>query len=230
LIAEDVQVFDTSGLPVAMVVSGALVARVPAPIKCARMTTACCYCVSARASSCTPVKQTRHLLQSHPRSSRSHAAARELQHKAVYSISQMLISPFDCNRSVQVDMDIMDHARSGRPFVINCPDACRLCYTPRGDAADESQDGTILCYDKFCRMLLRGYTCTNKKCIAWVIVDGREDGIVIYSPATAASASLVRRFFHEVAVEKTPAKRLSTPGGGRLAGGHVRASSGRPCL
>lgn len=202
IIADDVEVFDTGGLPVAVVVSGSGCSRVPAPVKCSRKGTSCCYCDSARASSCTHIQQTRHLRQSNAaRARRLRAQPNDQQKQAVDSISQLPISAFDCNRSVQVDMDILDHARSGRPYVIDCPAVCRQCLTPRGDAEDESQEGTILCHNGFCRMLLMAYTCSNKDCNAWVTAEGREEGVVINSPATAASASVVRHFCHEVSVE-----------------------------
>jgi len=202
LIADDVEVFDTGGLPIAVVVSGFGLERVPAPIKCARKRTTCCYCDSARASSCTHIQQSRHLRQSDAgRTCRSGAEHKEQPKRAADSISQLPISVFDCNRSVQVDMDILDHARSGRPYVIDCPSVCRICSTPRGNAPDESQEGTILCHNAFCRMLLMAYTCSNKDCNAWVTAEGREESIIIYSPATAASVSVVRHFCHEVSVE-----------------------------
>lgn len=218
LIADDVEVFDTGGLPVAVVVSGVGIARVPAPIKCARKTTACCYCDSARASSCTHVQQTRHLRQSDVRSSGSDQSHR----RAFDSISQLPISPFDCNRSLQVDMAILDHARANRPYVIDCPAVCRRCSRPRGDAVDEPQEGTILCHNAFCRMMLMGYTCTNQECNAWVSAEGREKCVVISSPSTAASVSLVRHFCHEVAAEgDTFSKVFRT--WWRLACGRLRA-------
>lgn len=44
--SDDVQVFDTGGIPIAVVISGSGVYRVPAPVKCARKATSCCYCDS----------------------------------------------------------------------------------------------------------------------------------------------------------------------------------------
>jgi len=155
LIADDVEVFNTGGLPIGVVLSGSGLERVPAPIKCARKRTTRCYCDSARASSCTHIQQSRHYRQSDAgRTCRSGAEHKEQPKRAADSISQLTISALDCNRSVQVDMDILDHARSGRPYVIDCPSECWLCSTPRGNAPDESQEGTILCHNAFCRMLL----------------------------------------------------------------------------
>lgn len=56
-----VEVFDTGRLPLAVVVSGAGMYREPAPFKCQRKATSLCNCVSAGASFCSHVTQTRQL-------------------------------------------------------------------------------------------------------------------------------------------------------------------------
>jgi len=40
---DEVEVLDTGGLPIAVVLSGVGIRRVPAPVKCARKATSCCY-------------------------------------------------------------------------------------------------------------------------------------------------------------------------------------------
>lgn len=59
----EVEVFATGGLPIAVVVAGEGRRRLPAPFKCARKTTSCCYCDTSRKKSCCNVLHTRHLRQ-----------------------------------------------------------------------------------------------------------------------------------------------------------------------
>jgi len=61
---DEIEVYDTGNLPVAIVVSGTGLRRVPARIKCARDATRCCYFDLSRSTSCSHVLQTRALRQS----------------------------------------------------------------------------------------------------------------------------------------------------------------------
>lgn len=198
--ADEVEVFDTGGLPIAVVVSGKGRLRIPAPVKCNRKASACCYCDSSRCTSCTHVRQTRHLRRSDATGTRLGATGRKAARRAVQPISQKPLSPFDCNKSVLVDVDILDHARRNKVYVVAAPDECSSCGEARGSAPlAPGRRGTILCQMGFCRMQLDGYVCGQ--CSKWVCADGREQGIIILTSCTAASASLVRHFCHEVAVE-----------------------------
>jgi len=58
-----VEVLTTGGFPVAVVVAGEKRRWVPAPVKCARKTTSCCYCATSLKKSCVHVLHTRHLLE-----------------------------------------------------------------------------------------------------------------------------------------------------------------------
>lgn len=199
--AEDaeVEVFATAGLPVAVVVSGDGVSRVPAPVRCARKATSCCYCDTSRKKSCCHVLHTRHLRQ-------SDAAARGTNPKVthVQSISYLPLSTFNCIESVKVDVSLFDAARRDEPYVVPAPSACLECKQPRGDAPSDPASGTVLSEMCIGRLLLDAYTCTNQACGKWVCSEGRESGLVILSPCTAASVSVVRHFASQVAVEGNP--------------------------
>jgi len=215
---DEVEVFDTGGLPIAVVLSGVGIRRVPAPVKCARKATSCCYCVSSRASSCTHVLSTRHLRQGDiPRTAAAGGTAAQgaaddggadgalangaAKRKAAQtSISRLRLSPFDCRKSILVDVEIFDHARRKESFIIKVPKSCSACGTDRGGAELQVvKDGVILSHMGFCSMVLQAYDCSS--CGRWVCADGREQGVVILSSCTAASVSLVRHFCQEVAVE-----------------------------
>lgn len=218
--AEEVEVFDTGGLPVAVVTSGSGMHRVPASVKCARKATPCCYCDSARASSCPHTLLTRHLRQADAESAGTNMTGRKRD--IVNSISREKYSPFDCNRAKAVDVAIFDRARRGETYVVKCPDVCPQCKTSRGAAKKEPFKRTILCHFGFCNMQLDGYLCPNKECGLWVSAAGKEECVVILSPCTAASVSLVRHMCHEVAVEGDSFSKVFRTWW-RLAGGRTRA-------
>lgn len=195
-----VEVFDTGGLPIAIVLSGHGRHRVPAPVKCNRKASSCCYCDSTRCTSCTHVKQTRSLRRSDAKGAQPGATARTTAQRATKSISKLPLSPFDCHKSVRVDVDIFDHARRKETYVIPAPSKCSSCGEMRGSAELRPNGrGVILCHMGFCKMQIDGYKCSN--CKRWVCADGREHGVIISSACTAASVSLVRHFCQEVAVE-----------------------------
>jgi len=205
---DEIEIYDTGGLPVAIVVSGTGVRRVPAPIKCARKATRCCYCDSSRSTSCSHVLQTRALRQTDATRRPTRAPARAGDNKPRYtSISQQQISAFNCKRSIQVDADVFDHGRRNKPYKIPSPTRCGKCGAPRGATEPKpAPEGTMLSHMGFSTMVVDGYKCNN--CKVWVCADGREEGVVILSPTTAATASLVRHFCQEVAVEGDPFTKL----------------------
>ena len=197
---DEVEIFDTGGLPISVVISGAGRCRIPAPVQCNRKASACCYCDSSRCTSCTHVLQTRHLRRGDASGTRPGATARMAAQGTINSVSKLPLSLFDCNKSVLVDVNIFDHARRNQKYVVPAPDECSACATPRGSAKlRPSRNGTILCHMGFCAMQLDGYDCGG--CNKWVCADGREHGVVILSTCKAASVSLVRHFCQEVAVE-----------------------------
>ncbi|OSX80735.1 hypothetical protein BU14_0033s0079 [Porphyra umbilicalis] len=171
----EVEVFATGGFPVAVVVAGEGRRRVPAPVKCARKTTSCCYCATSRKKTCVHVLHTRHLGQS----------------------DAMAATP-------AVDTALMDAARNGRVYVVPAPAKCPKCGTSRGEAPPDPSKGTVLSAVCIGQMELDAYNCSNKDCGMWVCAEGRKEGLVILSPGTAASDMLVRHFTSQVAVEDDP--------------------------
>ncbi|OSX78935.1 hypothetical protein BU14_0094s0012 [Porphyra umbilicalis] len=173
-------------------------------MKCARKATRCCYCDSSRSTSCSHVLQTRALRQSDAARRPTRVPARAGDSKPRYtSVSQQPISFFNCKRSIFVDVDVFDHARRKQPYTIPAPTHCDKCGAARGAAESKpAPEGTMLSHMGFGTMILDGYKCAS--CNVRVCVDGREDGIVILSPATAATASLVRHFCQDVSVEGDP--------------------------
>lgn len=168
------------------------------PLGLAGVRTSCCYCDSSRASSCTHVLQTRHLR----RGDAARSPTGPNTKRAIRSISNLPQSPFDCHRSVIVDVDIFYHARPKEPFIFAAPGKCPSCATPRGDASlRQTKKGIVLSHMGFCELELQFYTCSKSTCRVWVAAEGRADGLVILSSCTAASISLVRHFCQEVAVE-----------------------------
>jgi len=202
--AEDaeVEVFATGGLPIAVVISGDDRRRVPAPVKCARKTTSCCFCDTSRKKACVHVLNTRHLR--HKNAAASCPNGGSIISTVVKAISRLELSPFNCDKSVQVDTELMDAARSGKVYVVPAPVECPECGTPRGEAKADPSTGTVLSTVCIGKMELDAYSCTNVECGAWVCAEGRKKGLVILSPGTAASVMLVRHFSSQVAVEGNP--------------------------
>jgi len=198
----EVEVFATGGLPIAVVVSGDGRRRVPAPVKCARKTTSCCYCDTSRKKNCVHVLHTRHLRQSDAKSSSTQVCG--TTPTVVKAISNLDLPAFNCDKSVKIDTALMDSARAGHVYVVPAPAACPKCGTPRGGAAADPSRGTVLSMVCIGEMELDAYTCTNDECGTWVCAEGRNEGLVILSPCTAASSMLVRHFAAQVAVEGNP--------------------------
>jgi len=188
----EVEVFATGGLPIAVVVSGEGRWRVPAPVKCARKTTSCCYCDTSRKKSCVHVLNTRHLRQSD--AAESATDCRPAIPTVVKDISRLELSPFNCNKAVQVDTALMDAARNGKVYKVAAPDECPKCGTPRGEAMSDAANGTVLSCVCIGRMELDACNCVNDECGAWVCAEGRKEGLVIFTPGTAASVMLLRHF------------------------------------
>ena len=203
-VAEDaeVEVFHTGGLPIAVVVAGEGRRRVPAPVKCARKTTSCCYCDTSRKKSCVHVLHTRHLRQGDTAGSAT--VLDSATPTIVKAISHLELSAFNCDQSVKVDMDLLYAARDGKTYFVPAPEKCPTCATPRGSAAADPSKGTVLSEICVGEMELDAYTCSNKECGKWVCAEGRKEGLVILSPCTAASVTLVRHFASQVAVEGNP--------------------------
>ena len=198
----EVEVFATGGFPVAVVVAGEGRRRVPAPVKCARKTTSCCYCATSRKKTCVHVLQTRHLRQSDVMAATPAVGA--AMPPITKSISRFKLSAFNCDKSVQVDTALMDAARNGRVYVVPAPAKCPKCGTSRGEAPPDPSKGTVLSAVCIGQMELDAYNCSNKDCGMWVCAEGRKEGLVILSPGTAASVMLVRHFASQVAVEGNP--------------------------
>jgi len=198
----EVEVFATGGLPIAVVISGDDRRRVPAPVKCARKTTSCCYCDTSRKKNCVHVLNTRHLRQSDALPSPTQGGS--MISTTPKAISRLELSPFNCDKSVQVDTALMDAARSGKAYVVPAPIECPKCGTPRGNATADRSKGTVLSTVCIGQMELDAYNCSNSECGAWVCAEGRKEGLVILSPGTAASVMLVRHFASQVAMEGNP--------------------------
>jgi len=198
----EVEVLATGGLPIAVVVAGEGRWRVPAPVKCARKTTSCCYCDTSRKKGCVHVLHTRHLRQSDAAATPTGGGVGAP--RITKAIFHKKLSAFNCNKSVQVDTAIMDAARDGKVYVVPAPAECPKCGTPRGEAAADVSEGTVLSEMCIADMHMDAYNCSNDDCGMWVCAEGRKEGLVILSPGTAASVMLVRHFASQVAVEGNP--------------------------
>lgn len=160
---DETEVFDTGGLPVAIVVSGTGRRRVPAPVKCARKATRCCYCDSSWEMSCSDVLKTWALRQSDAARWLTRAPSRAGDSKPRYtSVSQQPTSPFNCKRSILVDVDVFDHARRKQLYIIPTPTHCRKCGAARGAAHSKpAPENIMLSHVVSGTMILDGYKFTS---------------------------------------------------------------------
>jgi len=198
----EAEVFATGGLPIAVFVAGDGRWRVPAPVKCARTSTSCCYCDTSRKKTCVclHVLHTCHLRQSDVASGNTQGTDSSMKK----AISRLKLSEFDCDKSVQVDTALMDAAREDKVYIFPAPAECPKCGTPRGEAAADPSTGTVLSMMCMGQMQLDAYNCSCEDCGMWVCAQGLNERLVILSPGTAASVMLVRHFASQVAVEGSP--------------------------
>jgi len=121
----------------------------------------------------------------------------------VQSVSQKPMGMFNCHKATPADKAIGNFVASGGTFRVPAPPTCSKCHTARGLAADVGADGVILCTAGPCRMRVDAYLCTSDDCGEWVSADGADDGIVIYTPCTAASAVLMRQWALSLVLDGT---------------------------
>lgn len=122
----------------------------------------------------------------------------------IHAVSRLDLTAFNCDRSVRVDMALLAAAKNDEVYKLFEPAKCRACQNPRGKAwADASKRGIL---SEMClgMMELDAYICTNDDCGKWVCAEGRPEGLVILSPGTEASVTLVRHLASQVAVHGNP--------------------------
>lgn len=182
---------------------------VAAPVRFTRQTTSCMLCDTARTAACTHVALTRHFRRSS--SAREQCAAATQQSNTVeegaqpadgvaafseadvvQSVSQKPIGVFNCHKATRADNEIGQLVAKGGTLHVPAPAACPKCKTARGSAPDIGSDGVILATAGPCRMRIEAYLCPSDKCGEWVSADGVDQGLVIYTACTAASAVLMR--------------------------------------
>jgi len=98
----------------------------------------------------------------------------------------------------------MDAARNGEVFVVPAPAKCPKGGTSRGETPPGPSKVNVLSAVCIGQMEIDASNCSNKDCGMWVCAEGRNEGLVILSPGTAASVMLVRHFASQVAVEGNP--------------------------
>ena len=190
-----------------------------APVHFSRKSTTCLLCDTARSASCTHVSLTLHF--NHSTEARENGAAE--QHKSggaeegapagtnaayaeedvVQSVSQKLVGLFDCHKATRTDKAIGEFVAKGDIFHIPAPAACPKCGSSRGVAADIASDGVILATAGPCRMHVEAFVCQSESCGEYVSADGVEVGVIIYTPCTAASAVLMRKWAFAMVLDGT---------------------------
>lgn len=193
---------------------------VAAPVRFTRKTTSCMLCDTARTASCTHVSLTRHFKRSVEGQEQSAAATQQKgatteegsaaamegaysEEDVVQSVSQKPMGLFNCHKATLADKAIGDLVANGGTFHVLAPKSCPKCHAARGSAVDVGADGVILCTAGPCRMRIEAYLCTSDDCGEWVSADGANDGIVIYTPCTAASAALMRQWAFAMVLDGT---------------------------
>lgn len=101
-------------------------------------------------------------------------------------------------------MDLLAAAQSDKLYKIPAPLECPMCLTARGDAEADPSKGVVLSEVSIGLMELDAYTCSSDDCGSWVCAEGRAEGLVILTPSTVASVTLVRHFASQVVVEGSP--------------------------
>lgn len=192
---------------------------VTAPVRFTRKTTTCMLCDTARTAACVHVALTRHFNRSaearEQRGSAPQHTGPETDDSAcggdtayseadvAQSISQNPIGMFNCRKATLADAEIGELVAKGGILRIAAPGCCPKCNTPRGSAADVGADGVILATAGPCNMHLEAYLCLSDQCGQWVSADGRDQGIVIYTSCTAASAVLMRQWAFALILDGT---------------------------
>lgn len=101
-------------------------------------------------------------------------------------------------------MDLLAAAQSDKLYKIPAPLECPKCGTAPGDAEADPSKGVVLSEVSIGLMELDAYTCSSDDCGSWVCAEGRAEGLVVLSPSTVASVTLVRHFASQVVVEGNP--------------------------
>lgn len=108
------------------------------------------------------------------------------------SLSNLPLSPVNCNRSVQVDQMICSLAKEGKHFVVTAPLLCAECGQLREEKYFiEMKDGVVMCTLGLCKMQLNTYRCSG--CTNMAIPEGRDHCLVIENTATTAAHAILRR-------------------------------------
>ena len=185
------ETFRTGQSAVAVVISGAGLSKVPAPVRCARKSTHCAFCDSAAAFSCIHAVRSRGVrLESKPAKA---GGGKTLDDVAVDDArSREAISPYNCMRSVEADEKACSLARQGKPCVLEPPASCPTCGKARADCKQKEDSGELLCSVGYCTMQVGSFYCNGTACQRWIFPDGRAAGVILLSATTAGTAVLLR--------------------------------------
>ena len=193
-----------------------------APVRFTRQNTTCMLCDTARTAACSHVSLTRHFKRNAEAREQSAAATQAKgtemgeygepatgadvafsEADVVQSVSQKPMGLFNFHRATRTDKEIGELVGNGGTYHIPEPVTCPQCKQDRGSAPDVGSDGVILSTAGPCRMRLDAYLCPSDTCGEWVSADGCAQGVVIYTPCTAASAVLMRQWAFALALDGT---------------------------
>lgn len=189
------EVFRTGQSAVAVVISGLGLAKVVVPVRCTRNVTSCAFCDSAAGLSCVHALRSRGAQRGQMGKTRG---VRKEQVGDDGARSRLPISLYNCPASVRTNSRVCELLQRGETFVISAPPSCPKCKLKPPERSIESVEGSIMCTLGCCAMRLESYVCSAKNCGARVFPDGQDEGVVILSASTAATAVIMRDIAREM--------------------------------
>lgn len=147
----------------AVVVSGLGPCKVVAPVICARKTTSCSFCDTARGFSCVHAVRCRSIRRGDAASRKLPAGTKDDAGMDA-ARSQLPILLYDRPKSVTVDARVCQLMKEGKALVVEAAKICPTCGATPDPSTITSEAGEIMCSLGYCAMELQCFVCSSPHC------------------------------------------------------------------